>query len=144
MTEIIPVLLSPSGRDLTRDFMVAQLAARSAEPWSTAPWSTSIPSQRPLRFFTIEELNSTTEYVFADAQMIQIRYYDTDRKQCGEVMRLIKALWQVLPASRDGVGRLLVQSTEHAGGPSYDEDPDIDGLYYGQVISWVTVMNVVA
>ena len=128
----IPAWVAPSARDLTRDYMVAQLGARG----DTAPWSTGIPAQRPARFYTIEELNSTTEFgVFADAQMLQIRCYDTDRKALGQTMRLVKALWKVMPAE------LLVQDVEHAGGPSYDEDPDIDGLHYGQLIAWVTVMT---
>jgi hypothetical protein len=128
----IPVWVAPSARDLTRTYMVAQLAARG----DTAPWTSSIPAQRPPRFYTIEELNSTTEHgVFADAQMLQIRGYDTDLKTLGNSMRLIKALWKVMPVE------LKVQSVEHAGGPSYDEDPDVPGLRYGQVISWVVVMT---
>ena len=73
--------------------------------------------------------------MFADAQMLQIRSYDTDLKRLGETMRLIKALWKVMPSE------LLVQDVEHAGGPSYDEDPDVPGLRYGQLIAWVTVMT---
>lgn len=132
MTQPIPVWVPPSARDLTRDFMIAQLGARGI----TAPWSSSIPAQRPSRFFTIEELNSATEYgVFADAQLLQIRAYDADLKWLGSTMRLVKGLWKVMPVERE------VQNVEHAGGPSYDEDPDVPGLRYGQVISWVTVMT---
>lgn len=128
----IPAWVAPSARDLTRDYMVAQLGARG----DTAGWFSSIPAQRPARFYTIEELNSTTEYgVFADSQMLQIRSYGTDLKVLGQSMRLVKALWKVMPAE------LLVQDVEHAGGPSYDEDPDIPGLRYGQLIAWVTVMT---
>lgn len=137
-----PVWVAPSARDFTRDYMLAQLAARRG---ITAPWSSSIPAQRPPRFFTIEELNSASEFgVVADSQLLQIRGYDTDRKQVGINMRLIKGLWAVMPADVDANGRLYVQSVEHAGGPSYDEDPDIPGLYYGQLIAWVTVMNEIA
>jgi hypothetical protein len=129
------VWVAPSARDLTRDYMVAELAARDI----TGPWSSSIPAQRPAQFFTIEELNSATEYgVFADAQLLQIRGYSTDLKWLGSTMRLIKGLWKVMPA------QLLVQDVEHAGGPSYDEDPDVPGLRYGQLIAWVTVMTTVA
>lgn len=128
----IPVWVAPSARDLTRDYMTAQLAARGI----TAPWSSSIPTVRPSQFFTIEELNSATEYgVFADAQLLQIRGYSTDLKWLGSTMRLTKGLWKVMPVER------LVQDVEHAGGPSYDEDPDVPGLRYGQLIAWVTVMT---
>ena len=133
MTQPIPAWVAPSARDLTRTYMMAQLEARGTTGLS---WTTSIPAPRPARFFTIEELNSATEYgVFADAQMIQIRGYDTDTKRLGETMRLIKALWKVMPIERK------VQDVEHAGGPLFDEDPDVPGLRYGQVISWVTVMT---
>jgi hypothetical protein len=128
--------VAPSARDLTRDYMVAQLGARP-DPLLHGSWTTSIPSARPSGpFFTIEELNSATEYgVFADSQLLQIRGYSTDQKWLGNTMRLIKGLWKVMPA------QLLVQDVEHAGGPSYDEDPDVPGLRYGQLISWVTVMT---
>jgi hypothetical protein len=128
----VPAWVAPSARDLTRDYMVAQLTARG----DTAPWSSSIPRERPPRFYTIEELNSATEYgVFADAQLLQIRGYDTDLKALGANMRLIKGLWKVMPV------QLRVQNVEHAGGPSYDEDPNVLGLRYGQLIAWVTVMT---
>jgi len=128
----VPAWVAPSARDLTRDYMVAQLAARG----DTAPWSSAIPAQRPDRFYTIEELNSATEYgVFADAQLLQIRGYDTDLKVLGAKMRLIKGLWAVMPVE------FKVQNVEHAGGPSYDEDPNVLGLRYGQLIAWVTVMT---
>jgi hypothetical protein len=133
VTQPIPAWVAPSARDLTRDYMTAQLEARGITGLS---WYSSIPTTRPAKFFTIEELNSATEYgVFADAQMIQIRAYSTDLKWLGSTMRLIKALWKVMPAE------LKVQDVEHAGGPLYDEDPDVPGLRYGQVISWVTVMT---
>lgn len=126
------VLVAPSARDITRRYMLAQLSARG----DTAPWSSAIPAQRPARFFTIEELNSASEYgAAAESQLLQIRGYDNNREQLGKKMRLIKALWAAMPVE------LEVQSVEHAGGPLYDEDPDIDGLYYGQLIAWVTVMN---
>ena len=131
MTTQLPVLVAPSARDLTRSFMMAQLGLRGI----TATWSTGVPATRPARFFTIEELNSATEYgVFADAQMVQIRGYDADLKWLGETMRLIKGLWQVMPSE------LKVQDVEHAGGPNYDDDPNVPGLHYGQIISWVTVI----
>ena len=145
MTEPIPVWVAPSARDLTRDYMVEQLALRRrptlhrgvpAFPRSGRPGST------PSRSSTAQP----TYGVFADAQLLQIRCYDTDRKTLGATMRLVKALWKVMPAwrftERNEQGEpLAVQDVEHAGGPSYDEDPDIDGLYYGQVIAWVTVMT---
>ena len=141
MTQPIKAWVAPSARDFTRDYMMAQLAARGYDP---IPWYSGIPAQRPAKFFTIEELNTTDEYgVIAEAQLIQIRGYITDRKRLGEAMRLIKALWKVMPAADqpDGTGAHWVQDVEHAGGVSYDEDPDVPGLYYGQVIAWVTVMT---
>jgi hypothetical protein len=142
MTQPIPVWVAPSARDLTRDYMIAQLALRT--PPITGSWSSTIPAARPSGpFFVIEELNSATEYgVFADAQLIQIRGYAVDLKWLGATMRLVKGLWHVMPAYRfPPKNELKVQSTEHAGGPLYDEDPDVPGLRYGQIISWVTVMT---
>ena len=138
----IPVWVAPSARDLTRTYMIAQLAART--PPITGTWTASVPAVRPSgAFFTIEELNSATEYgVFADAQMIQIRAYSTDLKWLGNTMRLIKGLWKVMPAWVDpSPPHNQAQSVEHAGGPLYDEDPDVPGLRYGQLIAWVTVMT---
>ena len=136
----IPAWVAPSARDLTRAYMIAQLAART--PPITEGWYSSIPSVRPAKFFTIEELNSATEYgVFADAQLLQIRGYSTDLKWLTNTMRLVKGLWKVMPAWVDPATDDQAQDVEHAGGPSYDEDPDVPGLRYGQVISWVTVMT---
>lgn len=139
MTEPIPAWIAPSARDLTRSYMIEQLGARGY----TETWTASVPAVRPAKFFTIEELNSTTEYgVFADAQMIQIRAYSSDLKWLGQTMRLIKGVWKMMPA---WIGpppdRVQAQDVEHAGGPLYDEDPDVPGLRYGQLISWVTVMT---
>ena len=129
----LPVWVAPSARDLTRDYMIAQLAARGI---NVPSWTSTVPAVRPAQFFVIEELNSATEYgVFADAQLIQIRGYSADLKWLGNTMRLVKGLWKVMPAE------LKVQDVEHAGGPLYDEDPDVPGLRYGQVIAWVTVMT---
>jgi hypothetical protein len=128
------VLLPPSARDATRTYMLAQLAARGI----TGSWTTGIPAVRPARFFTIEELNSASPFVFADAQLIQIRAYDADLGWLTDTTRLIKALWKVMPSER------IVQDVEHAGGPLYDQDPDVPGLHYGQLVSWVTVICAVA
>jgi len=140
MTEPIQAWVAPSARDLTREYMIEQLAARGY----TETWTSSIPAVRPPQFFTIEELNSATQYgVFADAQLIQIRGYSTNQKWLGERMRLVKALWRLMPAWRPSPNHpeLEVQDVEHAGGPNYDEDPDVPGLRYGQLIAWVTVMT---
>lgn len=135
------VLVAPSARDLTRDYMIEQLEPRGI----TAPWSTGIPADRPARFFSIEDLNSATEFgVFADAQLLQIRCYDQDLKWLGETMRLVKGLWAVMPGWRittQNTNQSAVQNVEHAGGPTYDMDPDAPGLHYGQVIAWVTVLT---
>ena len=150
MTEPIQVWVAPSARDMTRTYMMEQLALGSKYPRPiTAPWNYSVPATRPTGpFFTIEELNAADEYgVFAEGQLIQIRGYSTDMKWLTSTMRLIKALWKVMPAWRiaerdEQTGEpLAVQGVEHAGGPLYDEDPDVPGLYYGQVIAWVTVMT---
>jgi hypothetical protein len=116
------VLLPPSARDATRTYMLAQLAARGI----TGSWTTGIPAVRPARFFTIEELNSASPFVFADLGWLT------------DTTRLIKALWKVMPSER------IVQDVEHAGGPLYDQDPDVPGLHYGQLVSWVTVICAVA
>jgi hypothetical protein len=132
MTVSVPAWVAPSARDITRTYMMAQLAFRGID----LTWDSSIPAQRPDKFFTIEDLNTAAEYgVFADAQLIQIRGYSTDLKWLTDTMRLIKGLWKVMPSEG------IVQDVEHAGGPSYDEDPDVAGLRYGQVIAWVTVMT---
>lgn len=126
-------LIAPSGRDLTRTYMIAQLEARNI---TGITWTSTIPATRPQRFFTIEDLNTATTYGhFADSQLIQIRGYDSDYKRCGETMRLVKGLWAAMPSE------LKVQDVEHAGGPAYDQDPDVPGLWYGQLIAWVTVMT---
>jgi hypothetical protein len=140
VTQPIPVWVAPSARDLTRNYMIAQLAART--PPITAPWSSTVPAVRPAVFFVIEDLNSATEYgVFADAQLIQIRGYSADLKWLGNTMRLVKGLWKMMPAWIDPATDDQAQDVEHAGGPLYDEDPDVPGLRYGQLISWVTVMT---
>jgi len=112
--------------------MMTRLSARGID----APWYSSVPEDRPTVFFTIEELNSATEHgIFADAQLLQVRGYDVNLKTLGDTMRLVKGLWAAMP------GELIVQSVEHAGGPLYEKDPDVPGLYYGQIIAWVSVMN---
>jgi hypothetical protein len=153
MTEPIQVWVSPSARDLTRTYMMEQLALPRPPKFPTgitAPWSSTVPAVRPAQFFTLEELNSATEYgVFADAQLIQIRGYSADLSWLTKTMRLIKGLWKVMPAwkvmsAQPGVQmfpEFEVQNVEHAGGPLYDEDPDVPGLRYGQIIAWVSVMT---
>lgn len=129
------VLLAPSARDITRTYMLAQLAERGI----TASWTDKVPESRPARFFTLEELNSTTPFGrFADAQLIQIRCYDTDPKRCAQTAKLVKALWLVMPTE------LVVQSVEWAGGPTSQADPDVPGLARIVLTAWVTVMTVPA
>lgn len=125
-------LVAPSARDLTRTYMLTQLSARGI----TGSWTTQVPQDRPERFFTIEELNSSAEFGFlADSQLIQIRCYDPDAKRCAQTARLVKGLWLVMP------DELVIQSVEHAGGPTYQADPDVPGLTRYLITAWVTVMN---
>jgi hypothetical protein len=141
MTDPIPVLVAPSARDLTREYMIAQLETRGI----TAPWSTGIPAQRPAVFFVIEDLNTAEPYgPLAEAQMIQVRCYNADLKWLSSTMRLVKAVWKVMPVWVSPTTGVQAQEVEHAGGPSFDMDPAVPGLYYGQVISWVTVMTSLA
>jgi hypothetical protein len=129
---MVEALVAPSARDLTRTYMLAQLAARDIE----GPWESGVPQIRPDRFFTIEELNSKSEHGrVADSQLIQIRAYDTTEARGMTTGRLIKALWLVMPAE------YVVQSVEHVGGPTPSMDPDVPGLHRSTVIAWVTVMT---
>lgn len=128
-------LVAPSARDLTRTYMLAELSARGI----TASWTTQVPATRPDRFFTIEELNSATEYgIFADSQLLQIRVYDVDAKRAADTARLVKGLWQVMP------NELEVQNVEIAGGPTYQTDPDVPNLTRYLLTGWVTVMTHIA
>jgi hypothetical protein len=130
----VDALVSPSARDLTRTYMMAQLAYRSI----TGPWESGVPEQRPDRFFTIEELNTKPEFgtvPLADAQLLQIRAYDLYEARAMSTGRLIKGLWAVMPAE------FAVQAVEHVGGPSHSMDPDVPGLHRSTVIAWVTVIN---
>lgn len=126
-------LVAPSARDLTRTYMIAQLASRG---FSGSSWTTQVPATRPDRFFTIEELNSADEfYLVADSQLIQIRVYDKDAKRAADTARLIKGLWKVMPSE------LEVQNVDIAGGPTYQVDPDVPNLTRYLLTGWVTVMN---
>lgn len=132
----VDALVPPSARDLTRTYMIAQLAYRSI----TGPWESGVPENRPDSFFTIEELNSKPEFgpvPLADAQLLQIRAYDLYEAKAMSNARLIMGLWAVMPAE------FQVQSVEHAGGPSHSMDPDVPGLHRSTVIAWVTVMNTI-
>lgn len=128
-------LVAPSARDFTRTYMLAQLASRGI----TGPWESGVPKTRPDRFFTIEELNAAPgdgeSGLFAEAQLIQIRAYDTTEARGIQTGRLIKALWLVMPAE------YVVQSVEHVGGPTHSLDPDVPGLHRSTVIAWVVVMT---
>lgn len=129
-------LVAPSARDLTRTYMISQLAARG---FPESSWTTQVPATRPQRFFTIEELNSADEfYLVADSQLIQIRVYDVDARRAAETARLIKGLWKVMPSELD------VQNVDIAGGPTYQTDPDVPNLTRYLLTGWVTVMNRIA
>lgn len=125
-------LVAPSGRDLTRTYMLAELTARSI----TMPWDTEVPDPRPDRFATIEDLNTTNAHGrFSESQLIQIRVYDTDGKRCRNTAALVKGLWLVMP------DQLFVQDVEHAGGPTRQKDPNVPSLERYLVTAWVTVMS---
>jgi hypothetical protein len=129
---MVEALVAPSGRDLTRTYMLSELSSRSI----TFPWSTEVPDPRPGRFATIEELNSRDQHgFFADSQLIQIRLYDTDGQRCAATARLVKGLWLVMP------NQLIVQEVEHAGGPTRQKDPNVPSLERFLVTAWVTVMT---
>ena len=126
-------LVAPSARDLTRTYVINQLALRG---FAGSSWTTQVPATRPERFFTIEELNSADEVeLLADSQLIQIRVYDVNAKRAADTARLIKGLWKVMPAE------LEVQNVEIAGGPTYQTDPDVPNLTRYLLTGWVTVMN---
>ena len=128
-------LVAPSARDLTRSYMIAQLAERG---FPGSSWTTQVPASRPDRFFTIEELNSADEYeLVAESQLIQIRIYDIDARRAATTARLIKGLWKVMPSELD------VQNVEIAGGPTYQVDPDVPNLTRYLLTGWVTVMTAV-
>jgi hypothetical protein len=130
---VIDALVAPSARDLTRTFMIGQLAARG---FTDSSWTTKVPASRPERFFTIEELNTADDFgIFAESQLLQIRVYDSNEKRCGETARLIKGLWQSMPEELD------VQFVEIAGGPTYQTDPDVPNLTRYLITGWVTVMT---
>ena len=104
MTEPIQVWVAPSARDLTRDYMMEQLALRTRG--ITAPWSSTVPAVRPAQFFTIEELNSATEYgVFADAQTDPDPRLQHRSEWLSQNHAAVKGLWKVMPAAK-----LLAQS----------------------------------
>jgi hypothetical protein len=126
-------LVAPSARNMTRTYMIAELASRG---FSGSSWTTKVPASRPARFFTIEKLNTATEVRFiADSQLIQIRVYDTDEGRCEDTAELIRGLWEVMPT------QLQVQSVEIAGGPTYQVDPDVPNLTRYLITAWVTVMT---
>jgi hypothetical protein len=114
--------------------MLAQMAQRNI----AAPWSVGIPEERPERFFTIEQLNTRTEWIFADSVLLQIGVYDLDGKRAETTASLVKGLWLVMP------NELNAQDVEHAGGPSYQKDPRVPHLNRLLVTAWVTVMNTLA
>ncbi|BCI54941.1 hypothetical protein NIIDNTM18_42190 [Mycolicibacterium litorale] len=127
------VLLAPSARDLTRTYMIAELEARG---FAGSSWTTTVPANRPTRFFTIEELNARDEFgVLAESQLLQIRIYDADQKRAATTARMIKALWKVMPANGE------VQNVDIAGGPTYQVDPDVPNLTRYLITGWVTVMT---
>ena len=129
---MVDAYIAPSARDMTRTYLIAQLALRGI----TFPWTSKVPAIRPDRFGTIQELNATDLEFFADSQLIQLHFYDTDERRCAATARLAKGLWKVMPTE------LEVQSVEIAGGPTQQADPDVPGLERYLVTGWVTVMTV--
>lgn len=118
--------VAPSTRDMTRSYMLAELAVRGI----TMSWTSKVPEVRPERFATIEELNAADLEMYADSQLLQIRLYDVDAKRCADTSRLVKALWKVMPGAY----------VEMAGGPTDQDDPDVVGLKRYVLTAWVTAM----
>jgi hypothetical protein len=129
---MVDAYIAPSARDLTRDYLIRELTARG----HVFPISSKVPATRPARFGTIQELNATDMEFFADSQLIQLHFYDSDERRCASTARLAKGLWKVMPTE------LEVQSVEIAGGPTQQADPDVPGLERYLVTGWVTVMTV--
>lgn len=128
---MVDALVAPSARDLTRDFLLRELAVRGI----MFGWTSTVPAVRPQRFGTIKELNADDMEFIADSQLLQLHFYDVDAGRCADTARLGKALWKVMPTE------LEVQSVEIAGGPTEQADPDVPGLARYLVTGWVTVMT---
>jgi hypothetical protein len=128
---MVDALVAPSARDMTRTFLLTQLAIRGIN----FGWTSTVPATRPQRFGTIQELNATDMEFIADSQLLQLHFYDIDASRCASTARLGKALWKVMPTE------LEVQSVEIAGGPTEQADPDVPGLARYLVTGWVTVMT---
>jgi hypothetical protein len=131
---MVDALVAPSARDMTRTYMLAQLAQRGI----VIPMTSQVPANRPDRFATIQELNATDFEFIADSQLLQLHFYDIDPARCASTARLAKGLWKVQPAE------LEVQSVEIAGGPTEQADPAVPGLARYLLTAWVTVMTVPA
>jgi hypothetical protein len=129
---MVDAYIAPSGRDMTRTYLMAQLGLRGI----VFPWSSKVPNPRPDRFGTIQELNAADEEFYADSQLLQLHLYDVNEGRCASTARLAKGLWKVMPTE------LEVQSVEIAGGPTQQADPDVPGLERYLVTGWVTVMTV--
>ena len=126
------VHVAPSARDITRDYLLTELALHGI----TMTWTTQVPFDRPDRFGTLEELNAVDDFGFiAESQLIQLRFYDVDAKRCAATARLGKGIWKGMPAG----GKVV--SVEIAGGPTYQNDPDVPQLTRYLITGWVTVMN---
>lgn len=128
---MVDALVAPSARDLTRSYMIAQLALRGIN----FGWTSQVPAVRPDRFGTILELNATDWEFIADSQLIQLQFYDANPARCASTARLGKGLWKVMPTE------LEVQAVEIAGGPTEQADPDVPGLARYLLTGWVTVMT---
>lgn len=129
---MVDAYIAPSARDLSRAYLLRELAARG----HVFPIVSTVPEQRPDRFATILELNATDLEFYADSQLLQLQFYDVNEARCASTARLAKGLWKVMPTE------LEVQSVEVAGGPTQQRDPDVPGLERYLVTGWVTVMTV--
>ena len=128
---MVDAYIAPSARDLTRTFILKELASRGINITMTS----QVPATRPDRFATILELNATDFEFIADSQLLQLQFYDTNPQRCASTARLAKGIWKVMPTE------LEVQDVEIAGGPTEQADPDVPGLARYLVTGWVTVMT---
>lgn len=127
---MVKALIPASATALVMSFLAAQLAERG----HPVGFSTRVPDRnRPDRFATVQQLNTTTDHDFADNALIRISYYDCDEQRAEHVSTLIKGLMAAMPTE------FAVQHTEHAGGPSHQNDPDIPRLTRYLLTTWVTV-----
>jgi hypothetical protein len=128
-----PILGTPSGYQLTRNFFLTECPGRG--------WPTNITQQVPSplptgrRFWTLNRTQTVKPYRFTSSQLLVLRYYDPDGARCEQIGDQALELWLMLPSKGQ------VQDVEHAGGPVPMNDPTVPDLQMSQITCWVSVMN---